>query len=256
MRIQLLAIAILVLPALALVPLERRIQAERNELKYGSAKVALTARERISQNSWIALLAGFRGIVADFCWIQGHQYWETKQWLRQYRLLDTTVLLQPQSILFWDMGAWHMAWNIGYAERVDTNNLTEAQGIKREHIWHEKAEAFLKRGIENIPNRWTLYFKLGWLYDQKFKDHCQAEEYIAKAAAFPDAPPYMARMRARAREKCGDLKGAYAYWVELWSQDHTKVNQDWHIIEREIRQIEDKLSIPNNQRVFPKPATP
>ena len=85
MRTHILAIAILVIPAFALVPLERRIQAERNELKYGSAKVALSARERISQNSWIALLAGFRGIVADFCWIQGHQYWETKQWLRQYR---------------------------------------------------------------------------------------------------------------------------------------------------------------------------
>ena len=63
-------------------------------------------------------------------------------------------------------------------------------------------------------------------------------------------------MCARAREKCGDLKGAYAYWVDLWSQDDTKVNQDWHIIEREIRQLEDKLSTPNNQRVFPKPVTP
>src|SRR5437867_5812428 len=139
MRVHLIAALVLTVPAMALAPLEQRIHRERNRLKYGSAKAALTLHDRISQNAWIALLAGFRGVVADFIWIQGHQFWENKQWLRQYRTLETTVMLQPQSILFWDVGAWHMAWNIGYAERIATNNLTQAQGLARERIWHEHA---------------------------------------------------------------------------------------------------------------------
>jgi hypothetical protein len=252
MRVHVIAILVLVLPAMALAPLEQKIHRERNRLRYGSAKAALTLHDSVSQSAWIALLAGFRGIVADFIWIQGHHYWETKQWLRQYRNMETTVTLQPLSVLFWDVGAWHMAWNIGYAERVATNNTTQAQGLKRERVWHEHAEAFLKRGIENIPNRYELYFKLGWLYEEKFKDDCRAAEYFAKAAAFPHVPSYISRMHARAQERCGDIKGAYRYWTNLWSQDHTKVDQQWNIVERELKRLEDLLNLPDDQRVFPK----
>ena len=252
MRTHVIALLVLVVPAMALAPLESRIHRERNQLKYGSARVALTLPERISQNAWIALLAGFRGVVADFVWIDGHRYWETKQWLRQYRSMETVVTLQPQSVLFWDMSAWHMAWNIGYAEKVDTGNVTQAQGLQRERIWHEHAEAFLKRGIENIPNRYDLYFKLAWLYEQKFKDHCRAASYYAKAAEFSRAPAYVVRIYAHSLERCGDLKAAYAVWLNLWTQDHSKSNQTWNIVERELKRMEDLLNMPDTQRVFPK----
>jgi len=146
-----------------------------------------------------------------------------------------------------------MAWNIGYATRVDTNVYTVAQGLKREREWWALAEDFLKRGIENVPNRYDLYFSLAWLYDQKFKDYCRAEEFFHKAASFRDAPAYVVRMEARAKEKCGDVKAAYNQWVLLLSEDHTTSKQDWSIIGREIKRLEDVLQIPNNQRVFPKP---
>ena len=252
MRVHLIAALVLTVPAMALAPLEQRIHRERNRLKYGSAKAALTLHDRISQNAWIALLAGFRGVVADFIWIQGHQFWENKQWLRQYRTLETTVMLQPQSILFWDVGAWHMAWNIGYAERVDTNNLTQAQGLKRERIWHERARDFLLRGIENIPNRFDLYFKLGWLYQQKFKDDCAAAACFAKALGFADAPAYVGNEAARAFERCGDVAGAYKVWVKLWRAGRTPFR---NVIEREIKRLEYQLNVPDNERVFPKHST-
>ena len=59
-------------------------------------------------------------------------------------------------------------------------------------------------------------------------------------------------MQARAQEKCGDLKGSYANWIELWSQDRSTGKQDWHVIEREIKRLEDVLNLPDGQRVFPK----
>ena len=251
MRIPVMAILVLTLPAMALAPFEHRLHAERNRLKYGSAKAALTLRDRISQNTWIALLAGFRGVVADFIWIQGHQYWETKQWLRQYRALDTVVMLQPQSVLFWDMGSWHLGWNIAYAERISPDNVTQAQGIQRERIWHERAEAFLKRGIENIPNRYELYFKLGWLYHMKFHDHCRAEKYFGKAASFPSAPPFIGRMYARAKEGCGEVKEAYEYWRDLWFQGPANIDMP-SIVARELKRLEDLLDLPEDERVFPK----
>jgi tetratricopeptide (TPR) repeat protein len=254
MRRNVIVVLVLVVPAMGLVPLEKRIHTERNRLKYGSAKAALSLRDRITQNMAIALLAGFRGIVADFTWIQSHGYWEKKQWLRQYLDLETVVMLQPQSVLFWDVGAWHMAWNIGYAVRVDTNNITQAQGLMRERLWHERAADFLLRGIENIPNRYDLYFKLGWLYHEKFKDNCAAAEYFGKAARFADAPSYSGRFYARALEKCGRPQEAYEYWKMLWQHDRGNPHQSWNVVEREMKRMEDQLNIPNDQRVFPRPA--
>ena len=260
MRRKLIAVLVILVPVWLMLPLSSHIRTERLTLKYGGANVNRKLRLDLGQGMAIALLAGFRGVVADFIWIQSHGYWEKKEWLRQYRDMQVVTTLQPQSTLFWDTGAWHMAWNIGYAVSVDTNVYTQAQGLQRQREWWERAEDFLKQGIENVPNRYDLYFSLAWLYEQKFKDHCLAEQYFAKAAEFHESPSYVARMHARAQEKCGDIKGAYGYWVNLWAQDHTKVDQQWSIVEREIRRLEDELNLSSDRRVFPKklepPATP
>lgn len=255
MRQQMLAILVLLLPSWMTLSLQERIQEERVQLKYGGMHVDRAMRDVIGQGMAIGLLAGFRGVVADFIWIQSHSRWEKKEWMQQYNDMQVATMLQPQSVLFWDVGAWCMAWNIGYAERVDTNNYTLAQGIKRELVWHERARQFLLRGLENIPNRYELYFKLGWLYDQKFKDPCLAAEEYGKAARFPDAPVYIARLEARKLAECGKLVEAYECWKRIWFQDHNTVSHLWNVVERELRQIENELNVPNSQRVFPKQKT-
>jgi tetratricopeptide (TPR) repeat protein len=154
--------------------------------------------------------------------------------------------------MFWDLSQWHMAWNIAYAVRTDPANRTKAEGLKREREWQEKARDFLERGIENIPNRYELYFTMGWLYYEKLKDDCKAAEYLKQAAEFHDAPMYIGRLYARAAEKCGRVPEAYGYWKMLWHQDRNTPGQLWNVIEREIKRLEDQLNIPNDQRVFPK----
>ncbi len=262
-----LLVAILLLGAgLALLPVENSVRAQRMRLKYGGARVTFELREAIGQNLAIALLAGLRGVVADFLWLQSQGFWEKQEWLRQYRDMEIAVTLQPQSVLFWDLGAWHMGWNIAYGALSDLQNRTRAEGIKREREWHEKAREFLQRGIENVPNRYDLYFYMGWLYYEKLSKncdmppcqeaYCQAAEYFKKAASFSDAPEYVARMYPRALEECGKTEAAYEEWKRLWFQDHAKVPQQWTVIERRIRHLEDQLKIPNSQRVFHQSTTP
>lgn len=265
-RTNLMAALVLVVPAMGLSPLERQIHAERNRLRYGTVKVAMGVRDRVSQNTAIALLAGFRSIVADFLWIHGHGYFEKREWLRQYRDMETSVLLEPQSALFWDVGAWHMAWNIGYAVSVDPSNRTFAVGIKRQREWWDKARDFLRRGQENIPNRPDLYFSTGWLYAEKYKEPCKAQEYYHKALTAPEPPACMGirlegveRLEARAKEDCGDSKGAYQCWMRIWFEDHNRSYHPWSVVEREIKRLENVLNISDQQRVFPvgksKPTT-
>jgi|SRR5579859_7804893 len=261
MQVKLLVAILLFVAGLILLPVENSIRDQRLKMKYGGARVTFELREAIGQDLAIALLAGMRGVVADFLWIHSHDFWEKKEWLRQYQDILIVSTLQPQSILFWDLGEWHMAWNIGYGALSDPRNRSKAEGIKREREWHEKARTFLERGIENTPNRYDLYFTMGWLYFEKLsKDcdeppckqaYCKAAEYFGKASNFADAPQFVPRMYARALEKCGELGEAYEEWKRLWRLDRSTTQQAWSIIEREIRQLENTLQIPNEQRVFP-----
>ena len=261
MRTKLLVAIVLFGTGLILVPMENAVRAQRLRMKYGGARVTFELREAIGQNLAIALLAGMRGVVADFLWLNSHTFWEKKEWLRQYRDMEVVVTLQPQSVLFWDLGQWHIAWNIGYGSLSDPKNRTKAEGIKREHEWHQKAREFLERGIENIPNKYDLYFAMGWLYYEKLSKDCdeppcrdalcRATEYFGKAATFREAPQFVPRVYARALEKCGDRSAAYEEWKHLWSLDHSKTQQAWSVIEREIRRLELEMQIPNAQRVFP-----
>ena len=261
MRTKLLVAILLFGTGFALRPVENSVQAQRQRMKYGGAHVTFQLREAIGQNLAIALLAGMRGVVADFLWLNSHSFWQNKEWLPQYRDMELVVTLQPQSVLFWDLGQWHIAWNIGYGALSDPKNRTKAEGIKREHEWHQKAREFLERGIENIPGKYNLYFAMGWLYYEKLSKDCdeppcrealcRAAEYFGKAASFSDAPQYVPRVYARALEKCGDVRSAYEQWKRLWFLDRSKTEQAWSIIERETRRLENELEIPNAQRVFP-----
>lgn len=255
MLAKLLAVIVLVLPAWLSMPLETRIHKERKQLKYGGAHVNLSLRDSMGQGMAIGLLAGFRGVVADFLWIQSHSFWEKKEWLRQYRNMEVVTTLQPQSVLFWDLSQWHMAWNIAYAVSVDPANRTKAEGIKRQREWQLRARDFLQRGLENVPHRYELYFTMGWLYWQKLSKFqedafCRAAEYFGLAAGFSNAPAYVQRMYARALEKCGRIEDALEMWKIMWTRRH-EPHQLPVVIEREIRRLENELALPAEQRVFP-----
>jgi hypothetical protein len=247
---------VIVVPALLMVPLTQSIAKERRKLKYGGVQMSRQVRDQIGQGMAIGLLAGFRGVVADFLWIQGHTFWENKEWLRQYRNIQLVTALQPQSVMFWDTGAWHFAWNVGYAVSVDPSNATQAVGLKRQREWWDHGKNLLERGIANIPTRYELYFALGWLYMQKYNDSCRAAEQFAKAASYKEAPAYISRLHARTLEQCGFLQEAYADWVRMWQEDPSNIEHPRSIIEREIRRLEDQLNLPKENRVFPNPAVP
>ncbi|MGD0016932.1 MAG: hypothetical protein ABSC38_05385 [Verrucomicrobiia bacterium] len=256
-----LAILVLVLAAVAFSPLENRIRMERERLKYGGAHVTLPLREKLGQGTAVALLAGFRGVTADFLWIRNQFYFEREEWVPMYLNLEMVTTLQPLSTPFWDQGAWHIGWNIAYSARKDPKNANEAQGIRREREWHQKARDFLLRGIQNIPNDWDLYFCMAWLYDHKLASdcagdaecqraaHCKAAEYFRRAAEFSDAPPWVGRECARAMESCGQVREAYEYWKTLWPKAFKTKQQIPSMIEREIKRLEVKLAIPKAERL-------
>jgi hypothetical protein len=222
-------------------------------LKYGGSKVTLAMRDRIGQGMAIGLLAGFRGVVADFLWIGNHGYFERKEWIRMYRNMELCTTLQPQSVTFWDTGAWHMGWNIAHAVSIDPANRTKAEGLKRQREWQNKAREFLADGIANVPHRWELYHGMAVLCWLKFQDHCQARDYFRQAAAFPDAPSYCLRMYVRRVEDCDGPQAAYDVWKQYWREGNPLPSSDGidlkSVMRRELRRLEELLNIPAHQRI-------
>jgi hypothetical protein len=155
--------------------------------------------------------------------------------------------LQPRSILFWDMAAWHMAWNASVAALNDPKQPRQALRIKAQREYFALGKDFLERGIRNNPEKPQLYESLARLYKDKYNDHEHASEYFAKAAALPGAPAYNERFAAYELSYVeGKEQDAYRELRRLY--DKGEQERLPTLITR-LKFLEDKLSIPPDQRI-------
>jgi hypothetical protein len=229
------------------LPAERAIFAQHRQEHFRSVEFNLDLREKLGQLGFIAALSGFRSIVADMLFIQAHVAWERTEWGRVLLLFRHVTTLQPRAILFWDMAAWHMAWNASVAAMNDRTQPRLALRIKAQREYFALGKDFLERGIKNNPDRPQLYEALGRLYKEKYKDHEHASEFFAKAAALPGAPSYNKRFSAYELSYCeGREREAYERLRQLYNEG--KKERLPTLITR-LKFLENKLDIPQDQRI-------
>jgi tetratricopeptide (TPR) repeat protein len=245
-RLLLVFVALLMLGALKL-PVERDLAALHRQEHFRGVEFNLDLREKLGQLGFIAALSGFRAIVADGLFIQAHVAWERTEWGRVLLLFQHVTTLQPRVIMFWDMAAWHMAWNASVAAINDRSQPRLALRVKAQREYFALGKDFLERGIKNNPDRYKLYEALARLYKEKYKDHDRAAEFYGKAAAFPDAPSYERRFSAYALSYCeGREHEAYERLRQLY--DEGPQERLPTLITR-LKFLEDKLGIPQDQRI-------
>jgi len=81
-------------------------------------------------------------------------------------------------------------------------------------LWYKNGVSFLKRGITYNPDRYDLYFELGWTYYHKGRDYPNSVRYLEKAVKFPH-PEYVDDVLAHAYEKNGQVDLAIKQWEKL-----------------------------------------
>ncbi|MCC7518386.1 MAG: hypothetical protein IT578_04285 [Verrucomicrobiae bacterium] len=251
----LVIVALLALAVAAKGPWEDALRRSRGAHRLGAGEaISVKLRARLGQNLAVALLSGFRGIVADFVWLGAHSAWEDQKWYKMREGIELAVVLQPHSISFWDIGAWHFAWNASYGESVNPKYPSDAYRLKVQRDWILAGKTFLEQGILNNPDNWDLKFKLGWIYYQKLKDPLGSVPWFKKASAYPEAPLYVGRMVGHMYVKGERTREALEWWKKLWAEDHARhPEQLWHKIAQWGHEAEEKLAIPTSQRVFPAP---
>ncbi|HJT81369.1 MAG TPA: hypothetical protein VJ719_09245 [Chthoniobacterales bacterium] len=243
----LLTAAALVLFGAVRLPIEHGLTVQQERLRFTRVPLGLDLREQLGQLGFVAALSGFRAIVADVLFIQAHVAWEQTEWGRVLLLFRQATTLQPRSIMFWDMAAWHMGWN---ASRAAIDNPAQPRltlRVKAQREYFALARDFLERGIRNNPDRPQLYESLARLYKEKYGDHARASEYFAQAAQKPGSPSYNKRFAAyelsyvegREQEAYDALKRLY----DMGPQERLPT------LIRRLKFLENRLNIPEDRRI-------
>jgi hypothetical protein len=236
---------------------ELNIAHQQDQLRYNGAPITRQLRDELGQGLTIGVLSGMRSVVADFVWLDVTVAWMNQDWWRMGGLSNLTTALQPRWPVFWDMGGWELAWNASTATERDPTQPSDLRRLKASRFWIERGRDIYLRGIENNPTNWHLYQSTGQLFDQRLHDYKSAAVYYQKASELPGAPVYLERFPAIMYDRfhLNDPATEYVEWVKLWNRlTPEEKRPGLHTpgrIESEIRQLEVKLAVPNEKRVFP-----
>jgi tetratricopeptide (TPR) repeat protein len=141
--------------------------------------------------------------------MKSDEYWHSGQADRMIPVLQTVTLLDPHFLDAWRIAGWHWAYNLS----VETDDP-----VKKEMCFQKGIE-FLKQGIGWNPDRFDLYFELGWTYFDKLGDYISSVEYFEQARLKKNAPrnpDYIQRMIGHAYERIPDIPRALdAYAVVI-----------------------------------------
>ncbi|MFH2069441.1 MAG: hypothetical protein ABII89_08290 [Candidatus Omnitrophota bacterium] len=149
-------------------------------------------------------LGGFKGLAADLIWLQVETLFHAGQSHKMLPLFKSVTFLQPKFITPWAVGGWHLSYNIS----VMTDNPEEKEA------WVQAGVDFLKEGITYNPERYDLYFELGWTLHHKVKNYAEAIKYLQLACKFP-GPDYVKNVLAHAYERNGQIDTAIETWKEI-----------------------------------------
>jgi len=173
--------------------------------------------------------------------------WERTEWGRVLFLFRQVTTLQPHVPLFWDMAAWHMAWNASAAAMNDQSQPRLALRVKAQREYFALGKDFLERGIKNNPDKPQLYEALARLYREKYNDHAHASESYAKAAALPEAHSYDKRFSAYELSYCdGREREAYERLRALYDEGE---KERLPTLIKRLKFFEEKLNVPPEQRI-------
>lgn len=242
-----IAIALIGVFGFIKAPVEKSLDAAQERARLRNAPIDLGLRERVGQMGFLAALSGFRSPLAAYLWIEANNAWERTEWGRMAGLFDTVTTLQPRSLLYWDMAAWHMAWNASIAALQDASQPSEALRIRNQRQYFKLGRDYLERGIKNNPESSFLYRSLAILLRDKFEDHCAAGEAFLKASRLPDAPSYITRFAGYELAKCpGREKMAYELLKTIY--DEGPEGRKPALIAT-LQELEKKLDVPDAQRI-------
>lgn len=158
-----------------------------------------------SANTVKRLSLGYDGLMADIYWTRVVQYFggrhhtKSKEYQLLEPLLNITTTLDPHLIVAYEFGSIFLS-----------QQPPEGAGSP------QAAAELVKRGIQQNPTQWRLYYHLGFIYWQELHDPKSASEAFLKGSEVPGAAIWMKVMAAALAQHADDTKTARYLWTNIY----------------------------------------
>ena len=193
-----MAIILLAVAGVARLPFEQKRTRELQARGILEPPLNASLREELGQSFFIAVLGGFRSVVASLVELKTIQPWQEAQWGLVDEYYAICNRLQPREWHYWDQRAWHAGINASDHYRYEVTRNPALQGLKTRQAM-AKAIAVVREGIGYCPDVHQLYERLRMLEISELNpepDQLAAARACERGAQCPGAPPYLARFAA------------------------------------------------------------
>lgn len=171
------AALILLAGGAARLPLEQAFSRDLKTRGLAEERLNLSLRDELGQSFFIAVLGGFRSIVASVIELQSIEPWQKQNYARVDAAYALCTRLQPREFHYWDFRAWMSAYNaFDYYKYQDMTRPGLQPWIRQNLVDH--AMEVLKEGMVHIPDDYRLPRALAMLM-QDFEKNQHADYYEA-----------------------------------------------------------------------------
>lgn len=205
----------------------------------------------------LALLGGFRALIADAAWIRLYVSWEQRDLPATDSLIRLVPAIDPRPVYFWLNGARIMAydfaaWRIEAAGGYDRLSRDQQDRIVREQAGN--ALRHLAAAVKIHPARADLWIERANIELNRLHELDAAAESYRHAAELPDAPYYAARLHAEILRRQGRNLEALAWLIRL----HPTLPKDSEaaaagVVLSRIRELERQTGVSAEKSYRPRP---
>jgi hypothetical protein len=212
------------------------------------------------QGTTLAILGGFRALVADLAWIRMYALWEGRDLPATETLLRVVTTIDPRPVYFWLNAARITAYDFPFWRVLAAGGFSAVPDEVQTRLSHEQARAAL-RGLETAmrfhPASVELWVERANIELNRLGDLTAAAESYRRAWELPGAPFYVARLRAEVLRRAGRRAEALEWLVRLHptlpaGDDAAAAD----VVLGRIRDLERDLGVPAGKAYRSEPKVP
>lgn len=225
----------------AIAPVWHEFRARQPALQAETAAAA-------GQGVTLALLGGFRALVADAAWLRMYVLWEQRDAPGVATLIRLVATVDPRPVYFWLNGARILAHDLPSWRLAATGGSDGAPAAWRERVEREQAELALRHlaaARRQHPQSVDLWVEQAGIEWHRLRDPAAAAESYRRAAELPGAPYYVARLRAEVLRRIGRKPEALV-WLKQIHPTLPAGNEAAapELVLARIRELERELGVP------------
>ncbi len=180
----LMAALVLLLGGLLRLPMEQSYSRDLEANHLSSEKLNLSLRDELGQSFFVAVLGGFRSLVASIVEVESIDDWQHQNWAQVEAAYAICTRLQPREFHYWDFRAWMSSHNaFDYYKYEDMTRPGLQPWIRQNLVCH--GIDVLKEGMKHLPDDYRLPRAVGMLMAdfEKNRDanYYEASQWFHKA---------------------------------------------------------------------------